>query len=198
MRHVGDYRLLWGLNAPIQPRPPSRPLPAPVAFARNVLITCALAVIIAFACRQDLSRFLVQPLLDALKEALERRTSIPSYPFHYPTPLTLLVAALPFAAPIIAIQIWTLFARRAFGPETLRVAWWRAVLTIGGFVVGAALGHYLTFPLVWPLLLPFDLRAAPSHLGEFAGLHVGTMLLGGLAAQVPALVTLLKGRRVRV
>jgi len=89
-------------------------------------------------------------------------------------------------------------------PQSKIVAFARNVLvTYEAFAVGAAFGHYLVFPLIWPLLPLFDVDSAqPSlailqYLKEFAALHVAVMLVGGLSVQIPALVAIARRRRVR-
>ncbi len=170
---------------------------------RSRLIKSFLALIAAFAVcyyfSSEIYNFLVRPLYDALSGMEGRRMIFTGLAEGFFTQVKVVFyAALFFAFPLIAIQIWKFVApglykneRSAFAPFL--------VATPVLFAAGGALVYYLVIPLAWQFFLGFEQPGGDgtlpieleARIGEYLSLVIKLIFAFGISFQLPVLLVLL-------
>lgn len=159
----------------------------------------ALAFAVTYAFADAIYNFLVAPLAEALREHPERRMIFTGLQEAFLTKLKVaFYAALFFAFPVIAMQVWKFVApglykneRRAFLPFLAATP----VL----FTMGGALVYYLVMPLAWRFFLGFEQPGAAGGLpielearvSEYLSLVITLIFAFGISFQLPILLILL-------
>jgi sec-independent protein translocase protein TatC len=171
---------------------------------RNRLIWAAASIALCFALcyafKEDIYRFLTQPLADILaKKGLERKMIYTDLTEAFFTYIKVSFwAAVCLSFPVIAAQLWKFVApglykneRRAFFPYLIATP----VL----FLAGGAIVYYLLLPLAWTFFLSFEQPGGPDQLpivleakvNEYLSLVMHLIFAFGLAFQLPVLLSLM-------
>ena len=147
----------------------------------------------------EIYRFLVDPLADALGEGQDRRMIYTGLTEVFFTYLKVAFFAGAFLAfPFIATQLWLFIApglyrheKKAFMPFL--------VATPVLFFTGGAMVYYLIFPLAWRFFLSFETPGAEGMLpielearvSEYLSLVMKLIFAFGIAFQLPVALTLM-------
>ena len=170
---------------------------------RNRLICCILflfiAVIFSYIYSTDIYNFLLQPLIDAYGDRLDRRIIYTSPAEAFTTYIKLsFFSGFFLSFPAIAFQSYFFIAPGLYKSEKKTVI---SILLFSPllFVTGAALAYYFIFPLCFEFFLSFEVSGAVSKLpiemeariSEYLDLVIQLILGFGMAFQLPVILVFL-------
>src|SRR6266550_2974724 len=166
---------------------------------RRILRSCiaiAVGVVVTFAFIQRIFDFLLAPTRRVLPAGVKLIYTQPGEAFSLYVTVAL-IAGIVVAAPYIMYQVWMFIAPGLYSNEK-RLAYPFVALTTGGFVLGAAFNHYVSFPFMMAFFSSFntpDLAFMPK-LDDVFGLYTKMLLGLGLIFQMPTVVFFLAKMRM--
>jgi sec-independent protein translocase protein TatC len=103
-----------------------------------------------------------------------------------------IIAGLVIAAPLIMIQLWLFIAPALYAKER-RFAIPFVILASAGFIGGAAVSHYLVFPVMWRFFAGFsnDFVVFEPRVEPAFDLYIKMLLAMALVFQMPTIVLFL-------
>ncbi|NJL58292.1 MAG: twin-arginine translocase subunit TatC [Desulfobacteraceae bacterium] len=155
----------------------------------KAFIAIAVGFCIAYAFKEKLFDFLVDPLIKAMgkDKAVLIFTSIPEAFFTYMK--VAFIGGLMLAVPVILYQFWMFLAPGLYPKERKFIGPVIFVSTFF-FVGGALFGYYFAFPVGFQFLLEYatgNIKAMPS-MGEYMGFASTLLLAFGIVFELPLVI----------
>jgi sec-independent protein translocase protein TatC len=151
-------------------------------------IAIAVGVALGFAFINRIVDFILAPTRNALPPGVKLIYTQPGEAFSLYVQISLIMGVV-LAAPYIMYQVWMFIAPGLYSNEK-RFAIPFVVFTTGGFILGAAFNHYVSFPFMMAFFASFntpDLAFMPK-LDDVFGLYTKMLLGMGIIFQMPTVV----------
>src|SRR5436190_6683697 len=154
----------------------------------NSAIAIGVSVVIGFTWINQIFDFILAPTRKALPPGVKLIYTEPGEAFSLYVTIALIMGVV-IATPVIMYQVWMFIAPGLYSNEK-RLAYPFVALTTGGFVLGAAFNHYVSFPFMMAFFASFNTPelAFMPKLDDVFGLYTKMLIGMGIVFQMPTVV----------